>query len=68
MLVYIWTDYANQDRCRGQFRGVVTIQADCCKNGQYALINQEKYEWNIRDVRGKIESENLNSTLGVAKK
>lgn len=47
---------------------MVTIQADYCKNGQYALINQEKYEWNIRDVRGKIESENLNSTLGVAKK
>ncbi|CDE42775.1 unknown [Clostridium sp. CAG:411] len=47
---------------------MVTIQADCCKKGQSALINQEKYEWNIRDIRGKIESENLNSTVGVAKK
>ena len=47
---------------------MVTIQADCCKKGQSTLINQEKYEWNIRDIRGKIESENLNSTVGVAKK
>lgn len=47
---------------------MVTIQADCCKKGQSALINQEKYEWNIRNIRGKIESENLNSTVGVAKK
>ena len=47
---------------------MVTIQANYCKKGQSALINQEKYEWNIRDIRGKLERKNLNSTVGVAKK